>query len=169
MRLGLAGEFAIRYAPPPGAPGWAGPLVLANGPTTEGADYLLGAGFRGAARPGSWHLGLIDEAGFTALAAADTHASHPGWAEFTGVSGSARPAWPVAAAAAGGQLAGSGPATVTLTASGSVRGAFLASQAAVGTGGGATIYATAAAAAARAVAAGGTLSITYTLRLVPRS
>ena len=47
----------------------------------------------------SWFVGHISLTSFTALAAADTMASHTGWTEFTGYSQSTRVAWASGAAA----------------------------------------------------------------------
>ena len=167
MRFVIAGEFVIRYTPPPSQPGWDGPLVLRNGVTTAGLNYLLNQGFRAGSRPAGWFIRLIDDAGFSALSSSDTHASHPGWAEFLGVASGQGVAWSPPAAA-DGILATTTPATIGLTASGTIRGAFLASQQATGSGSGPVLYSTAAADAGRAVAAGGSLSLTYTLKLIPR-
>ena len=43
--------------------------------------------FKGVTYTAAWYLGLVDNAGFSAYAAADTLASHTGWTEFTGYTG----------------------------------------------------------------------------------
>lgn len=46
-----------------------------------------------------WYMSLITSAGFTAISAADTMASHAGWAEGTGYTSSTRVLWGQGAAA----------------------------------------------------------------------
>lgn len=150
--------------------GWDGRLLgvrrFWNGTTEEGVAYVLGAAFRGVAKFPSWYVGLINDAGFAALAAADTHVSHPGWSEYAGLYNSLRVAWVPAAAA--GALMDAANAVISITAAGSVRGAFLASTPAIGNAGGQVIYATGADEEALAVEAGGTVTVGYKLRLTPR-
>lgn len=57
-----------------------------NGITDEGIEYLLEVGFRSdagmpVAQIAPWYAGLIDNAGFTGVAASDVMNSHTGWAE----------------------------------------------------------------------------------------
>lgn len=61
-----------------------------NGVTNDGLDSTLDVYFNATDTIGGvstagweWALGLIDNAGFTSLAAGDTHAVHGGWSEFT--------------------------------------------------------------------------------------
>lgn len=136
-----------------------------NAVTTEGIDYLLNAAFRGAAQQANWYLGLIDDAGFSALSAGDTHASHAGWGEYTGIFLSSRPAWNVTGAATGGVLPSSSSSVFQVTANGSVRGGLVASRQLVGVGSGAILYSTAVMSAGMSVSAGGVLSVTYTARV----
>lgn len=61
-------------------------LVLpdfANGITDVGIHYLLEAGFRDGAKITAWYAGLIDNAGYTGVAAGDTMSSHTGWTEIS--------------------------------------------------------------------------------------
>jgi hypothetical protein len=44
-----------------------------NGITNEGKDQILNTQFDAATQVTTWYLGLIDNANFTALAAADTY------------------------------------------------------------------------------------------------
>lgn len=136
-----------------------------NAVTTEGLNYLLDANFRGGTQQPLWYLGLIDNAGFSALDPTDTHAAHTGWGEFTGIYFGLRPQWNVVTAANSGQLASSSVSVFQITANGSVRGAFVASRQATGTGSGAILYSTAAMSAGMSVSNGGTLSVTYTGRM----
>lgn len=160
------GEFRLTYTPPGGGKGWE--ALIPNGPTVEGINYLLEAGFRGRSLVNPWYIGVIDNAGFSALSSADASGSHPGWNEYTAVASGNRPQW-VPAGAVGGQLVSSVSATVSITADGSVRGAFLASRQPTGLNSAGVLYATAAMNAGLAVSAGGTLTITYSTRLRPVS
>ncbi len=49
--------------------------------TREGAGDSLDKHLKGSAYTAAWYLGLVNNAGFTAFATTDTHASHGGWAE----------------------------------------------------------------------------------------
>lgn len=136
-----------------------------NAVTTEGLNYLLNANFRGGTQQPNWFLGLIDNSGFSALDPGDTHTAHTGWGEYSGIFLSARPAWNVATAANSGQLTSSSPSIFSITANGSIRGAFVASRTLVGVGAGAVLYSTGAMSAGMSVSSGGTLSVTYSGQL----
>jgi hypothetical protein len=58
--------------------------------TNAGLQDMNAKYFTGSAYTAAWYIGLVDNAGFTAYAAADTMASHAGWAENVGYSGSNR-------------------------------------------------------------------------------
>lgn len=106
-----------------------GEYSLENGVTNVGKDYILNAGFNSGTQvaTASWVIGLIDNASYTALAAADTMASHTGWIEFTGYNQANRVAW--GQANSSGQSVTNGtPATFDLTANGTLVGIFIVSQ-----------------------------------------
>jgi hypothetical protein len=136
-----------------------------NGVTVEGLNYLLDAHFGGATVQPLWYMGLIDNSGFSGLAASDTHAAHPGWGEYTSLFLSNRPQWNVATAANSGILASSTPSVFQITSAGTVRGALIASRQAVGAGAGAVLYAAGAMSAGMSVSAGGTISVTYSTQV----
>lgn len=164
-KLRLSGHFTLISRDPQGRE--IGGLSFPNGVTVEGVNYLLNRGFRGGTGIPAWYVHLIDDAGFAALDPTDTTAAHAGWTEFTAVAGGNGILWnPVAAA--GGFLDASPQTVISVTAPGTVRGAFLSSRQATGLGAGQTLYATGAAASGLAVVAGGTVSILYQLRLTPR-
>lgn len=139
-----------------------------NAATTAGLNYLLDAAFRAQTAVTTWYIGLIDNAGFTALAAADTMSSHAGWAEFTSYSETTRQAWTIANAAASGSLTSSATTTFTISADGTLRGLFLASS---GTKSGTTgtLWATATEANTRDVTNGQSLEVLYTNTFTPVS
>jgi hypothetical protein len=103
-----------------------------NGITTEGKNKLLDVMFHQATQIATWYLSLIDNSGYTALAAGDTYVNinqaGNGWDEFTnytsGGSGTARPEWTEDAASAG-QITNSTVAVFDITGSGTVKGVFL--------------------------------------------
>lgn len=151
--------------------GWDGRLLGArtfeNGTTEQGVTHLAARVFLGAAAYPTWHVGLISQSGFSALAAADTHQAHPGWAEWAALYAGLRVAW--APLAAGGRFMDAPTTILSVTAAGQVRGAFLASTPTIGTASGQVIYATGVDADPLDVEAGGTVTVGYKLRLSPRS
>ena len=54
---------------------------------TIGLNDILDKYFKGSSYTAGWFVGLIDNAGFSALASGDTLASHTGWTEFTNYTG----------------------------------------------------------------------------------
>jgi hypothetical protein len=106
-----------------------------NGITSEGKNKLLDVQFHAASQITSWFLGLIDDAGYTALADTDTYDAIDqvgnGWDEFQGYTDAAggdspttRPAWPVDAASSQ-SITNSSVAVFDITVAGTVKGLFL--------------------------------------------
>lgn len=137
-----------------------------NGTTSEGVTYLAARGFLGAAAFPTFYIGLINDAGFSALSVSDQHVSHPGWAEWTALFGAARVAWNPSPAA--GALLDAPNAVLSVTASGLVRGAFLASTPVIGSASGQIIYAAGVDLTGIPVEPGGVVTVGYKLRLTPR-
>lgn len=161
--VGVAGAFRLESRDAAGR--LLGVRVVPNGTTTAGCDHASGVMFKGAAKKATWYVGLVADAGFSALSAADTASAHPGWAEYVGVA--ARPAWACGTPAAG-QLASAAPSFAPVTASGTVRGAFLTTSAVPGVAApGDVLFCTAAADSGLPVVAGGTVTITYLTRGAP--
>lgn len=108
--------------------------TIPNLVTTGGKNDALDKYLAGSAYTAAWYLGLIDATGYTAVAAADTSASHAGWAESSAYSQAARPtaAWAVASA---GSKAFSSAASFSINAGATIKGCFLISN---GTKGGVT-------------------------------
>jgi hypothetical protein len=124
---------------------------------TVGKNDILDKYFAGSAYTAAWYLGLVDGASSPTYAAGDTLASHVGWTENTGYSGSRKaPAW-------GSASAGSKATTATsfsINASGTIAGAFMCT-AASGTSG--VLYSVGSFTGGnRIVANGDTLNVTYT-------
>lgn len=129
---------------------------------TAGRNDLLSQYFKGNAYTAAWYVGLIDNAGFAAVAAADAMASHPGWAESTAYANSVRPALTLGTASAGSIDNSGSAAAFSVNASATIRGAFVANANGKGTASG-TLYSAGTFAAARSVASGDTLNVTVTL------
>jgi len=106
-----------------------------NDITNEGKNKLLDVHFHADAAITAWFLGLIDNSGYTALAATDTYddidQAGNGWDEFqaytdagNGDSATTRPAWPEDAAS-GQSITNSAVAIFDITGTGTVKGLFL--------------------------------------------
>lgn len=169
--LGLSGRFELIYRHPDGSSGWR--RSFHNGVTYAGVNHLLNLGFRGGFQATQWFVGLIGQAGYSTLSNLDTYATHAGWSDYpywlTGSPGNLkRPQWnpgPVQ----GGLMSSLTPSVGSVTLTGQVRGAFLCNVGPTGPGSSLSVlYATGAMAAAQDVASGGTLSLTYGLRLRQR-
>jgi len=134
---------------------------IPNGIVTVGKNSLLDVGFRAQTQITAWYIGIIDNSGFSALADADTAASHGGWNEFTTYSEANRVQWSPAAAASG-QISNSSSSNFNITGTGTLKGIFLISNnTKSGTTG--TLWATAAFASNVSVVNGDLLKITYTI------
>lgn len=143
--------------------------VFKNAAVTVGLNYLLETGFRGGSAITTWYASLINNSGYTGVAAGDTMSSHTGWAEWTGYNEANRQTWSPGAAASGSIVNGT---TMTFTnSSGSsiqVKGMFLTSSNTKG-GTTGTIWATAIDDTARTLANGSTFQVIYEIDLTPQS
>ena len=135
-----------------------GEFQFENGITDEGKDHILDTQFAGGTPVDPWYIGLIDNAGFSALAAGDTLPSHAGWSEFTSYTGN-RQEWTEDAAATQA-ITNTTTVDFAITGSGTVYGIFIAS---VATGTAGILWATAALASPQAVASSDEIRITYTV------
>lgn len=107
--------------------------VSFNVVTTVGKIDLLDKYLAGSAYTAAWFCGLISSVGYSAVAAADTMASHAGWNEAQGAtnvpdySSSTRVALTFAAAAASGAnatKATSSASSFTFSSAGTIKGMF---------------------------------------------
>lgn len=136
---------------------------LHNDITNEGKNTILDVMFHDGTQIAStsWYIGLISNSGYSALAAADTMASHSGWTEFTGYSQSTRVAWGPGAAS-GQSTTNATPATFDINATGTLKGIFVTSNSTKsGTTG--KLWATGLFAADVPVSNGDQMKITYTV------
>ena len=111
-----------------------GQYEFPNGITNEGKNKLLDVMFHGATAITTWWLGLIDNADYSALAAADVYAQTAGtngWREFSDYtdpansdSASTRPEW-TEGAAASQAITNASPVVFDITDTGTVKGLFL--------------------------------------------
>lgn len=129
--------------------------------TTGGKNDLLDKYFAGSGYTASWCLGLIDSAGYSAVAAADTMASHAGWVESTAYTQANRPALAFNAAS-GGSKATSSACVFSINATVTIKGAFSTTN---NTKGGTTgiLYSAGAFSADRSLFNGDTLNVSLTL------
>lgn len=101
---------------------------IKNGVTNEGKDFILDVMFHGTTAAPTWWLGLIDLAGYSALADADDYDNingTNGWDEFDDYGTTDRIVWNEAAASAQSITNSANVATFNITATGTVKGVFL--------------------------------------------
>ena len=128
--------------------------------TTGGKNDLLDKYLAGAAYTATWFMGLIDNAGFSAVAAGDTSASHAGWAESSAYSQANRPTMSFNAAA-GGSKATSAALVFSINGTVTIQGAFTITNSTKG-GGTGILYSAGTFSAARSLFNGDTLNVSLT-------
>ena len=94
--------------------------------TNEGLDHLLDITLSGGTQITTWYVGLTDDS--PTIAAADTMASHAGWAEATGYSESVRQTWSDGGVSSQSVDNSASKATFSINATDSIGGAFLVSN-----------------------------------------
>jgi len=154
------------YRHPDGRLGWF--RTIPNKVTIEAVNWLATTGFQGGPQATSIYAMLIASSGYLSSDENDTHASHPGWSEWVALTPATRPIWQPSAAN-GGTLGTLFPATFTFTGDGFIKGTGLTTVATVGSlagGVGNILYNTAIATTPLAVATGGTLDVSFVLRLL---
>jgi hypothetical protein len=134
---------------------WSAPNLVTN----LGRNKILDTAIGGVTQITAWYVGLIDNSGFSALAAADTLASHAGWTEAVGYTGN-RQAYSPAAASSQSITNTASPAVFSMTGTATINGAFIAS---VATGTSGTLLSEASFGTAQPVISGNTLTVTYVL------
>jgi hypothetical protein len=160
----LGGYFTFMAFNKDGSKAWreiTKAIVAKNGVTTPALDDILNVYFGGGTQKALWYAGLIDNASFTALSAADTMASHAGWLENTGYSNSNRPTWGLGASS-GNTVTNAVAMAFNINASVTIRGGFLVSNNTIG-GTTGVLWATGAFASNQTLTNGQVLYVTYTL------
>lgn len=124
-------------------------------------DDVLDVQLSGGTQKTTWYLGLVNNAGFTALAAGDTMSSTPGWDEYTSYDESTRRTWVDGGVASQTVSNVASPATFTFNETAAMKGGFLVSN---NTKGGTTglLWATGAFGSVQNMANLQTLDVTYT-------
>lgn len=132
--------------------------------TNAGKNYVLGTAFAGVTQisQASWCISIIDNAGYSAVNATDTMASHSTWFEFTGISQTTRVAWGPGSPSAQ-QITNATACTFDITAtSGTLQGIFICSNNTIsGTTG--TLWSTALFPSTIPVTAGDEIKVTYSV------
>lgn len=77
--MGLHGVYHVVCTDKDGNVKWEDDVK--NLVTTAGKDKVLDEALAGSAYTAAWYMGLVSSVSYTALAAADTMASHAGWTE----------------------------------------------------------------------------------------
>ena len=157
-RLNVRGRFIVEHMRDGKV---IGQYSMPNGIVDVGLNHILETEFNGGTQVTAWYIGLIDNASFSALAAADTMSSHAGWIENDDYSGGTRPEW-TAGTAASRQITNSSTVDFSINATATIKGIFITSNSTKnGTTG--TLWATAAFGSNVSVQNGDTLKITYTV------
>lgn len=155
----LKGRFTIQHFNAAGD--LIGSYRFPNGIVDVGINHILETEFNGGAAISSWYIGLVNNAGWSAFANADTMASHSGWVETADYAESTRPEW-TAGTAAGRAITNAATVDFSINATVTIKGIFITSGSAKsGTTG--TLWSTAAFASPVSANNGDTLKVTYTV------
>lgn len=117
-------------------------MLFDNGVCSAAMDDVNNVYLRNGTPKAAWYMGLIDNAGFTTLAYADTATSHTGWSENSSYVSATRPVWAPAASSAQAVVNISAVA-FTINATVNIRGIFVISDSTKG-GTAGLLYSTAA-------------------------
>ena len=132
-----------------------------NGIVDVGLNHILETEFHSGTQVTTWYIGLVDNAGFSAFANADTMSSHAGWAESPAYTEANRVTWS-AGAAATRQITNAATCDFSINATVTIKGLFITSNNTKG-GTTGTLWSTAAFGSTVALNNGDTLKVTYTL------
>lgn len=162
MKIKQKGWFRVQCFNRDGSLAWE--EKFPNGATSAGLNDMLNVYFNSGGQTATWFIGLINNAGFSALSADDTMASHLGWSEFTDYSETVRQTW-TPASVGGGSITNSTTSDFTNVSNGNtVYGLFLTTNS---TKGGTTgiMWATGAFSVPRTLDSGQILKCSYTTTL----
>jgi hypothetical protein len=162
LNIRQSGCFDVRCFNPDGSLAWQDRWN--NGATSAALNDILSVYFAAGTPKTTWYIGLINNAGFSALASADTMASHAGWTELTDYSESVRQTWTPSAPAGGSVTNTNTPSFTNITNGNVVNGAFLVSD---NTKGGTTgvLWATSSNSTPQTLQSGQVLKVNYTNQL----
>jgi hypothetical protein len=132
-----------------------------NSMTLVGLNALLDKLWDGGSLGSTLYLGLIDNAGYTALSTGDTMSSHSGWAEATSYAEAARQEWLNGSASGQAMSNTSSPAVFTVSTAFTGRGVFVADNSTKG-GSSGVLWCTALFSETQAFTPGQQVRVTYT-------
>lgn len=160
--ISFVGVYHVRCVAPDGSIRWED--TAKNLICNTALNDVLNAYIRATTQTTAWYMGLVDNAGYTAFAAADTSASHTGWAENQAYSNGARPQWSPGAASAQ-SITNSSSINFSMNATATIRGIFISSVPTLGATSGTLFSEAAFSGGNQSVNSGDTLQCTYTLSL----
>lgn len=155
------GEFHAVCRNPDGSVAWQ--EKIDNTVVTSGLNTLLTQALAGGSQLTPWYCGLIDNSGFSAIAAADTPSSHSGWTESQAYSQATRQQWTVGSASSGA-LTSNANMTFSINATVTIQGAFIISSSTKG-GTTGTLFSAGSFNSTKICVSGQTLTFTYTVTL----
>lgn len=158
-RLGLKGRVRVEHFDANGD--LKATYRFPNGIVDVGLNKILDDMFDGGTQSTTWYLGLVDDTSFTAVAAADTMASHAGWIENTDYTETTRPEW-TAGTPAARSITNAVTVDFSINATITLQGIFVADNS-VKSGTTGTLWSTALFASTVGAVNGDTLKITYTV------
>lgn len=160
QRCPLKGRYHIEHFNKAGE--LIGTYEVDNAIVDVGLNHILETEFNGGTPITAWYIGLVDNAGFSTFANADTMASHAGWVEtHTTYSQTNRPEW-TAGTAAGRAITNASTVDFSMTGTITIHGIFITSNTTKGSTTG-TLWSTAAFASNVTANNGDTLKVTYTV------
>ena len=158
-KLGMKGKFVVDHFDKDG--NLKGQYEFPNGIVDEGMNHILETEFNGGTPVTTWYIGLINNAGYSALSNADVMNSHSGWAETAAYDEATRPEW-TAGTASSRSITNATTVDFSINATVTLRGIFITSN---NTKSGTTgiLWSTALFASTVSAVNGDTLKVTYTV------
>ena len=132
--------------------------------TNVALNDVLNEYIRATTQTTAWYMSLVDNSGYSAFAAADTAASHSGWAENQAYTQSTRPQWSPGAASSQ-SITNSSSVNFSMNASVTIRGIFIISNSTIGGTSGTLFSEAAFSGGNQSCNSGDTLQATYSLSL----
>lgn len=162
--MGVGGRFGpVVCVGPDGEVKWIDDAK--NGVTNAGLDDLLNTYFSHGSTKAAWYIGIIDNANYASLSAADTNTSggHPTWIECTAYTNANRLAWGPGTSS-GQSIVNAATCDFAMNATKSIRGLFLISENTIGGTTTGLLWSTALfSGGVKSVDSGDTLKVTYTI------